>query len=328
MDASRRVRGQASAEMIVTLGIILMVLMLIGYVIFQRWVRTTDLKIYITGQRIANSIADNVNTVRSIGDGFSMETTLPFRMYSTQGYEVVFYNEEPTVFVHGGSFARSRTLYYSAPISTSVVGCNLHECNNLCNTTETSICLQVNRSLDIKVKSHMDGVYLTPEYNLVQGILGQPTIVSEIRPFSGSNVSADYVKIAANVSGTSETSRRSIAYLYRDETDKSLYLVFHHRDMDGNVRMNFSDMMGNMTVVYSDLDGNLNLSASPQGDWTMAGAVERGGILKVNTAYMRICINPEQMSPSATRYWYWVNRDYKLITLDKMHDRILCLSYP
>ncbi|MCX6695515.1 MAG: hypothetical protein NTU61_04405 [Candidatus Altiarchaeota archaeon] len=311
MKVSGRKKGQASVEMVVTLGVILLVFILIGYVIFQRYSRTTDLKIYVTGQRIVNSLADNINSVNTIGDGYSMKVTLYPRMFSTLGYDIVFYRSEPTVFVHGEGFARSNILYFSSPISTSKVTCLMKECNNVCNNTESETCIKVNDTLNIMIVNYMNSIYIRPEYGLEQDNLR-----SEVYPFTGSDVVGDFKSIGDNVTG-----RRSLMYLYKDSQNR-IYLVFNH-NATSTVKVTFNDTIGNMSLFASYDEGELDLSRIPQGNWNPDAGDYDGGILLFNSEGNRLCIDPS--IPMGTRF-VWLNRGYKEIELDRYKK--MCLTYP
>ena len=255
-------------------------------------------------------MADNINTVNSIGDGYSIMMTLPYRMYSTQGYDVVFYRNEPTAFIHGESFTISRPLYFSSPISTNRISCLMTECNNVCNNSNVDTCLSVNRTMEVRIVNHLNTVYIAPEHNLEQD-----SVSAEVKPFGGYDMREDMKGVADNVTGY-----RSLVYLYVNDSSREAYLVFNHNFTGGTVKMTFNDTVGSLSVVESYDPGELSLE---KGEWNYDGTDYDGGVIRLDSGGIHTCVKPEL--PGGVQL-VWLNRGYEAVILQS--DKEFCLTYP
>ncbi|MFH1402985.1 MAG: hypothetical protein ABIH11_01790 [Candidatus Altiarchaeota archaeon] len=307
--------SQVTVEFIAVMGILLMIFMMSSYVIYLKYVRTSDFKVYIDGLLAVTSIADNINTVNMVGDGYWMYFNIPARLYAFSDYNVSFFPDQPTVFVKGSAFARGKTLYFSAPISTMRVECFLRHCNGLCNVSVSERCIHVNESIDARVLRRQGRVYITERYNLMSR--GLNVMVS---PFIGSD---DAYLASTSMAETHLVNGGSLMYVYEDTDSDQLDFVIRHK-VDDVVKMDFHDIMGDLDSIYSDDVGEFSLNVEPEGVWNPTPGELDGVMFVFNSTGFRMCINPLE-APLGTD-WVWINADGSKITLNTNDD--VCITYP
>jgi hypothetical protein len=302
-------RGQTSIELLIILSTVVVVMAVMGLFIYQKYVRGDELKILIHGRRIVNTVANNVDAINTVGDGYSQKMTLPPYLYGNRDYSISFFQNESTVYLQGGSFLRGIRLAWSAPLSTIKVWCLMSECNNICNRTPYETCLKVNDTMNIRVTNSEGIVYLTYPYNLRhQGKTYQITPVrGNLTYDDGSCRDGSYI------------------YVYKNTLDGTTNLVFQHNSSEDNeVKMDFYETMSELNVTLSDDEGELNLLTSPEGDWKIRREECSGGVINIKEG-VHLCINTNIEKRGALS-WYWLNGDGTTITLDDRQE--LCLSYP
>lgn len=299
-------RGQTSIELLIVLSIVVVVMAVMGLFIYQKYVRGDELKILIHGRRIVNTIADNVNGINTVGDGYSQQVILPPYLYGNREYTVSFFQNESTVYLQGGSFLRGIRLVWSAPISTIKVWCLMSECNNICNKTSYETCLKVNDTMNIKVTNSEGIVYLTYPYNIRQS--GNTYQITPVR---------------GNLTYDDRSCRDgSYVYVYKNTLDGTTNLVFQHNSSEDNkVTMDFDETIGELNVTLSDDEGDLSML---KGDWELKGKECSGGVINIKEG-IHLCIKTNIETRGALS-WYWLNGDRTTITLDDREE--LCLSYP
>jgi hypothetical protein len=161
-------RGQSGLEFMIVLSLVMVVFMIVGYIIYRDYVKSNDLKIYISGVRLANHIADQISAINAVQDGHSTKLILPRSVYGGINYTVNFYKNESAVFIEGSGFSSGSGVRYSSPISTSDVNCLLPECANICNVTDREQCLQVTHQMEVRLVKDTGGVFMTQDYNVLQ----------------------------------------------------------------------------------------------------------------------------------------------------------------
>lgn len=147
MSGSNR-NAQVSIEFLMATSLILIIFMIMGFVIYQKYVAVTDIKIDIAGRHIANIIAGNINEISGAGDGYSQYLNLPAGIYGNS-YVVEFYKDEPTVFVRS-------EMTWSAPLFTTKINCNMA----ICSTSGGKIVMNINNSTMVKVINRNETIYL------------------------------------------------------------------------------------------------------------------------------------------------------------------------
>lgn len=135
-------------EFLISVSLILIIFMVMSLVIYQKYVAVTDIKVDIAGRHTANTIAENINEVSSVGHGYSQFFTLPAGIYG-YSYITEFYKNEPTVFVKS-------EMTWSAPLFTANITCLM----NICETSGDITRINVNSTKRVRVSNHDGIIYL------------------------------------------------------------------------------------------------------------------------------------------------------------------------
>ena len=152
----RKNKAQSSLEFLVTMSFILILLIILGYVIHEKYAKTNDLKLHIVGMRVSKTIADNMNEISSVGDGYSQYFTFPARLYGNN-YTLRFYSQEAGVTVDS-------KMTWWAPLFTTKINCGMKECDGMCNKTGREVCMQVNERITAKIVNRGGNVLLGDFY--------------------------------------------------------------------------------------------------------------------------------------------------------------------
>jgi len=139
-------KAQASIELLITLSLTLLIFIIISFVIFQKFNATTDMKFDMRGQRIANSIAENINEIAIVGDGYSHYFTLPGDIQGLP-YMIRFYANESIVEVN------TLDMTWASSLSTPRVTCIL----DICSSDGKITTMQVNETRIVRIEN-IDGV--------------------------------------------------------------------------------------------------------------------------------------------------------------------------
>lgn len=142
-------KAQASSEFLVTMALILLILIILGFIIHQKYIATNDLKVDIKGGRIVGSIAANINEIYISGSGYSQYLELPYQVYGNN-YTVKFYYNEPVVEVS------ALGMTWSSPLYTPWVNCSL----NICYTEGGITTMNVNSSIRVRARNKNGVIYL------------------------------------------------------------------------------------------------------------------------------------------------------------------------
>jgi hypothetical protein len=318
----RKNRCQASIELMVVVGVLLMIFILVGVLVYRSYVKTTDLETYIFGTRLTNHIADNINSLNAVGEGYSNVFTVPPLMQGGQSYTIDFYNGESSIFTEGGGLSHSSELKYSSPISTSNIRCVMRECNGRCNLTVDNQCLQVNDTMNIRLAKRAGTVYLTQEYNVIQGGMG-----ANIEPYyGGTEVDLDNPPSFVKEAGDDWNA----IYIYRNDVNDTISLVFSlNLTTNQNAIMDMKDIMGDIVGVKSKKGGDVpefNLQAEPVARWEgEAQPTIHGGAIEFKRGFSA-CIEPTNVMP--TQDWYVLSSDGKHVQLEPQNNKEVCIAYP
>lgn len=314
-----RRQGQVSIEFLVVLAMVLMLFVIMGYVIHQKYVRSDDLKTELHGKRIVYAVAESINKISTVGDGYSQYLDLPGGLSGNREYSIVFYRGEPKIFLQGSSLVGGSTMVWSAPLFNQEIYCVLGECNNRCNKTRDQLCLQVNDSLKIRASNYEGAVYLTYPYNLYQRGTG-----SRVIPYRGS---ADALMEGRCFTDPLNLSTDdSVMYLYRRPS--RFDLVIKHGKSDGveyNIEYRLSDVLFGWNLSLSDDSGEIDM-ASMEANWTWSSPddVCDGGVLSFSDNGVHLCIQPINVPASVN--WVWLNGDGTVVNLSKEAE--VCITYP
>lgn len=303
----------------VILGVTLIIFIMLGYIVYRNYVKSSDLKVYIFGAHLANHLADNINTLNAVGMGYETKIMMPEKLYGHRDYKVSFFENESSVFLTGSSFAKGHELTFSAPISMSSIHCLLPQCNGSCNKSSIEECFEVNETMTIRLVRYVDGIYLTPEHHVRQG---------NLRGFVAAYVGEHEID-AGNPEGLvwEVGDKWNAMYVYRNLVNETVSLVFRvNLSNSERARMDFTELIGDVVDVKSNDTGpdELDLNAEPEARWVgTGGAYDRdGGAIRFKGGF-NICIDPNQMP---TQDWMLLSSDGHHIILDKAE--VICITYP
>ncbi|VVB51106.1 Uncharacterised protein [uncultured archaeon] len=299
--------GQASVEFAVVIAAVFTIFIISGYVIYQKQVRSSDVKLQIEGDRILKIVAEAVNEVNIVGDGYHQTLTLPAQLYGDQPYEVFFVSDEPTVFMRGGSFVGGTTHYWSAPLSSPLIYCPRYDCASRCNQTLSETCLPITSETNVRVVNEHGKIYVTDPYSLTQ-----EDEKRWVTPLTG--IGNPYQGAPCKQGGT--------VFLYRDVSNQSLYLVFKLNGT-GEVKFDLNETWGGPVVELSDDPGELSFGRKPEGHWGLAEGGCDGGVISYSAGFMHTCIIPEMpISMNLT----FLDREGTRIHLQ--NNEKFCITYP
>ena len=134
-------------EFFVTLPISLLIFILMGFVIHQKYAESMETKIHLDGKRVVRRVADNINTICKAGDGYSTQFVLPGRIYGHNNYAIAFYSNETVVWMY------SEGDTWMASLITSQIECRPGACDSV-GGVET---INVNKNIRLGVENE-DGV--------------------------------------------------------------------------------------------------------------------------------------------------------------------------
>jgi len=141
-------KGQSSVEFIVVLGLVLIVFIVMGIIIQQKIIKSSEFKAHTHSKRIIHSVAKNINEMVTVGSGYHKCFTLPGEIYGSRGYNLSFFTDNPMVFLE------TEDLTLSVPISAPNVSC---EINPPCESFTTG------KPIDVWV-SNVDGVIVLADH--------------------------------------------------------------------------------------------------------------------------------------------------------------------
>ena len=145
-------KAQASMEFLVTMSLVLIIFIIIGFVIFQKFNSTTYMKFDIEGQDAANSIADEINGMAIAGDGYYLYFTLPSDIQGMP-YTVSFYVNESVLELN------TLDMSWASPLSTTRVNCTM----SICSFDGKKTIMNVNETRRIKIENDDEIIYLKNE---------------------------------------------------------------------------------------------------------------------------------------------------------------------
>ncbi len=303
------------------MGIVIVILTLVGIMIYRNYEKANDLKAYVFGQRLSNSIADSINSLNAVSDGHSTSFELPARLFGEREYTVSFFKNESTVFVDGSSFATSRELTYTSPLTTDKIRCTRAECEGTCNKTVSEDCMNVSERVVIRIAKYAGGIYLTPRYNVEQA-----DIREYIMPYQGPDDISPY-DVPNFVRAANDMW--DVIYVYHNTEDDTLSLVFSiNLTASGRTTFDLSGIIGDVVSTASnegDPDPEFIITDQPEIQWSGAGEEYDvdGAVIKYSGGF-RTCIEPVDTMPD--HEWKMLSSDGNHIILDKTEK--VCITYP
>lgn len=112
-------KGQTSIEFMVVLGIVMIIFIFMVIIIQQKVVQSSEFKMEAHGRRVLYTVAENINEIVSVGEGYHKCFSLPGSLFGKRNFRLLFYPDEATAYLE------TEDLIWSAPISTLNVSCTI-----------------------------------------------------------------------------------------------------------------------------------------------------------------------------------------------------------
>jgi hypothetical protein len=145
---TKRNKGQLSLEFLIVTSLVLLVLIVMGMVVFQKYSEWSALRLHVTGRNIANNLADGINEISIVGHGYSQYVNLYVR-YPGDDFNVTFKKGNPIVFVE-------QEMTWHAPLLTSEVYC----CTSLCSVEGDKTMMHINATQAMRIINYRNRIYL------------------------------------------------------------------------------------------------------------------------------------------------------------------------
>jgi type II secretory pathway pseudopilin PulG len=110
-------KGQTTVEMIVVVGMIMLIFILILLITYSKTVESNDFKMQLDAKRVAQSAADNINTIAEQGHGYYRFFTLPQYLFGGEDYNISTYGN----FMEVDWISRSGPQAYTTQLITANV---------------------------------------------------------------------------------------------------------------------------------------------------------------------------------------------------------------
>jgi hypothetical protein len=146
---SNKNKAQASLEFVIVMSIMLFVFAIMGFVIYQKYVELSDLRLYLTGRRVANTLADNINQVNIVGEGYSQRFTV-YTRHPGDNFNVTFLRDEPVLVVE------NEMTWYAPLLSTEIYCC----LPDICEMGENKTIMRLNSTLTTEVINYNESIYI------------------------------------------------------------------------------------------------------------------------------------------------------------------------
>ena len=141
-------KAQISLEFLIVTALVLLVFIVMGIVLYQKYADWSALSLHVTGRNIANNLAESVNQVTTVGEGYSQYLELHTRFPGDE-FNITFMREDPVVFVE-------REMNWHAPLLTTEVYC----CLDICRESSDRVVMTLNSSLKTKVINYQNKIYV------------------------------------------------------------------------------------------------------------------------------------------------------------------------
>lgn len=145
----KRSKAQVSLEYLIVTSLVLLFLVVMGVILYQKYTEWADLRTHLAGRAAANTMAESINQVVASGDGYWQSFTVRSR-YPGDEFNITFKRNEPTVFID----LQDMTMH--APLLTSNVTC----CLPACTYDGERTVLYMNTTLTSKVINYRNQIYI------------------------------------------------------------------------------------------------------------------------------------------------------------------------
>ena len=142
-------RGQVSIEYLIVASLVLLFLVVMGVMLYQKYTEWADMRTYLAGRTAAITTAESIDQVATAGDGYWQTFTIRSR-YVGDEFNVTFKPNNPTVFIE----MQGMTMH--VPLLTSNISCNIPACN----TTPEGIVLHLNNTASLRVINNHNQIYI------------------------------------------------------------------------------------------------------------------------------------------------------------------------
>ena len=142
-------KAQVSLEYLIVTSLVLLFLVVMGVIIYQKYTEWADLRTHLTGRTAANTMAESINQVVTAGNGYWQTLSIRSR-YPGDEFNITFKRNEPTVFID----LQDMTMH--APLLTTNISC----CLPICTTVGETTILKLNTTLSTKVINHGNVIFI------------------------------------------------------------------------------------------------------------------------------------------------------------------------
>lgn len=142
-------KAQVSLEYLIVTSLVLLFLVVMGVILYQKYTEWADLRTHLSGRSAANTMAESINQVVIAGDGYWQTLTVRSR-YVGDEFNITFKRNEPAVFID----MHDMTMH--APLLTANVSC----CLSICTFDGERTILPVNTTLSTRVINRHNQIYI------------------------------------------------------------------------------------------------------------------------------------------------------------------------
>lgn len=141
--------GQVSLEYLIVTSLVLLFLVVMGVMLYQKYTEWADMRTYLAGRTAAITVAESIDQVTTEGDGYWQTFTIRSR-YPGDDFNITFKPNNPTVFIE----MQGMTLH--VPLLTSNISCNI----SACKTTADETVLHLNNTASLRVINNQNQIYI------------------------------------------------------------------------------------------------------------------------------------------------------------------------
>jgi uncharacterized protein (UPF0333 family) len=144
-------KAQVSLEYLIVTSLVLLFLVVMGVILYQKYTEWADLRTQLVGRSAANTMAESINQVVTAGDGYWQTLSVRSR-YKGDEFNITFKRNEPTVFID----MQDMTMH--APLLTTNITCCLSICVN--EPVSGKTILPLNNTLSTKVINRGNVIFI------------------------------------------------------------------------------------------------------------------------------------------------------------------------
>lgn len=149
----RNSKGQVSLEYLIVTSLVLLFLVAMGIILYQKYTEWADLRTYLAERTVVNTVADSINQVVIAGDGYWQTFTISSG-YPGVVFNVTFKPNEPTVFIS----MQGMTMH--APLLTSNISCGTNY-SSCITTADGTVIIQLNNTLYMQASNYHNQIAIS-----------------------------------------------------------------------------------------------------------------------------------------------------------------------